>query len=198
MVEQPFDIRVIPTHYILDNASNLWTCQKSIGSGYTSEVFLEKLVQSQSGGSISSGPELCAVKRTVWNTKFFSREFAHQQITAWADFLRVCAPQHFLRKWFRPTMCTSLANLNKQQNPSHKHCFVELIGVSIDEKYSYIAEEYMMNGDLKGYMDFPWSEGDVKIVAQQLFEALKPMHDHRRLHLDLKPAVNLVFPFCII
>jgi len=75
---------------------------------------------------------------------------------------------------------------------------VELIGVSVDERYSYIAEEYMMGGDLKGYMDFQWSEGDVRIVAQQLFEALKLMHDHQRLHLDLKPAVHLVLPFCII
>ena len=78
---------------------------------------------------------------------------------------------------------------------------MELFGVSVDAKYSYIAEEYMRNGDLNGYMDFPWPEGAVRIVAQQLFEALKLMHDNQRLHLDLKPTVNLVFciayqPYC--
>ena len=41
-------------------------------------------------------------------------------------------------------------------------------------------------------MDFPWSEGDVKIVAQQLFEALKLMRDNQRFHLDIKPTVHLV------
>jgi len=55
----------------------------------------------------------------------------------------------------------------------------------------------MVNGDLMGYMGFPWPEGDIKVVAQQLFEALKLMHDHQRLHLDLKPEVNIqVIPFC--
>jgi len=88
MTKQPFDIQVIPTHYNLKNAS--WACQNSVGSGCTGEVFLEKLVQPQPGGP--SGTELCAVKRQVWDTSTFSREFAHQQITAWADVLRVCAP----------------------------------------------------------------------------------------------------------
>lgn len=88
MPKKPFDIQVIPTHYLLKNAS--WACQASIGSSCTGEVFLEELVQSQLGGS--SGPELCAVKRQVWDTSAFSREFAHQQITAWADVLRACAP----------------------------------------------------------------------------------------------------------
>ncbi|KAF8417357.1 hypothetical protein EV426DRAFT_623729 [Tirmania nivea] len=79
-----------------------------------------------------------------------------------------------------------------RQNPSDKHRFVELIGVSVDETYSYIAEEYMVHGDLKGYMDFSWPEGGVKIVALQLLEALKLMHDHQRLHFDLRPAAKMV------
>jgi len=51
--------------------------------------------------------------------------------------------------------------------------------------------EYMEFGDLQSYIDFQWTEEDTKVVARQLLEGLKAMHDDGILHRDLKPAVSL-------
>jgi serine/threonine protein kinase len=51
--------------------------------------------------------------------------------------------------------------------------------------------EYMEFGDLESYIDVQWTEGDIKVVARQLLEGLKVMHDDGILHRDLKPAVSI-------
>lgn len=80
-----------------------------------------------------------------------------------------------------------------QGNLPQNDWFVQLLGVSMDNKFIYLAEQYMENGDLRQYLDFSWSEGDVRIVARGLFQALKLMHQDNRMHLDIKPAVNKAF-----
>ena len=56
----------------------------------------------------------------------------------------------------------------------------------------HIVMEYMPDGDLGHYIEVPWSERDVKIVAEQVLHALKFMHDHKVVHRDIKPLVSLV------
>ena len=70
---------------------------------------------------------------------------------------------------------------------------MKLIGVSADEHYFYVVQEDMRGGDLRKYMNEPWSEGDAKILGQQLFAGVKFMHENKLIHLDLKPGVNIPF-----
>ena len=49
----------------------------------------------------------------------------------------------------------------------------------------------MSFGDLESHIGFKWSESDAKVVAKQLLEGLKIMHDDGIVHRDLKPAVSI-------
>jgi serine/threonine protein kinase len=46
-------------------------------------------------------------------------------------------------------------------------------------------------GDLETHIGFKWTENDTKVVARQLLEGLKLMHDDGIIHRDLKPAVRI-------
>jgi hypothetical protein len=46
-------------------------------------------------------------------------------------------------------------------------------------------------GDLETHIGFKWSESDTKVVARQLLEGLKLMHNDGIIHRDLKPAVSI-------
>jgi serine/threonine protein kinase len=52
-------------------------------------------------------------------------------------------------------------------------------------------------GDLETHIGFKWSENDTKVVARQLLEGLKLMHDDGIVHRDLKPAVSIWAPLSI-
>jgi len=52
--------------------------------------------------------------------------------------------------------------------------------------------EYMPDGDLGHYIKVRWGESDAKIVAEQVFHALKFMHDNGVVHRDIKPYVSPV------
>jgi serine/threonine protein kinase len=49
-------------------------------------------------------------------------------------------------------------------------------------------------GDLETHIGFKWTENDTKVVARQLLEGLKLMHDDGIIHRDLKPAVSIWAP----
>jgi serine/threonine protein kinase len=55
--------------------------------------------------------------------------------------------------------------------------------------------EYMELGDLEKHIQFKWTEGDTRVVARQLLQGLKVMHDDGIIHRDLKPAN--VFPILL-
>lgn len=57
----------------------------------------------------------------------------------------------------------------------------------------FIAMEYMELGDLGRHIGTPWSEGDTKIVAEQLLKGLTVLHKAGVAHRDLKPEVSLIF-----
>ncbi|KAF8532990.1 kinase-like domain-containing protein [Trichophaea hybrida] len=69
--------------------------------------------------------------------------------------------------------------------------FLQFFGWYEDEQWIYIAMEYIEFGDLQRYIDVQWTEGDTRVVARQLLEGLKVMHDDGILHRDLKPAVSI-------
>jgi len=50
-------------------------------------------------------------------------------------------------------------------------------------------------GDLETHIGFKWTESDAKVVARQLLEGLKVMHDDGIIHRDLKPAN--IFPILL-
>jgi serine/threonine protein kinase len=52
-------------------------------------------------------------------------------------------------------------------------------------------------GDLETHIGFKWSENDTRVVARQLLEGLKLMHDDGIIHRDLKPAVSIWVPLSI-
>jgi serine/threonine protein kinase len=52
-------------------------------------------------------------------------------------------------------------------------------------------------GDLETHIGFKWSENDTKVVARQLLEGLKFMHDDGIIHRDLKPAVRIWAPLSV-
>jgi serine/threonine protein kinase len=52
-------------------------------------------------------------------------------------------------------------------------------------------------GDLETHIGFKWSENDTKVVARQLLEGLKLMHDDGIIHRDLKPAVRIWAPLSV-
>jgi serine/threonine protein kinase len=52
-------------------------------------------------------------------------------------------------------------------------------------------------GDLETHIEFKWSENDTKVVARQLLEGLKLMHDDGIIHRDLKPAVSIWAPLSV-
>lgn len=68
---------------------------------------------------------------------------------------------------------------------------MQLFGWYEDEIYVYIVMEYMEHGDLDKHIDFRWKEDDIKVVAVQVLEGLKIMHDDGIIHRDLKPAVSI-------
>jgi serine/threonine protein kinase len=51
--------------------------------------------------------------------------------------------------------------------------------------------EYMELGDLERHIKDHWTEGNTKVVARQLLQGLKSMHQEGILHRDLKPAVSI-------
>ncbi|KAF8539176.1 kinase-like domain-containing protein [Trichophaea hybrida] len=73
--------------------------------------------------------------------------------------------------------------------------FVPFIGWCEDAYWIYIGMEYMEFGDLESHLEEKWTEGDTKVVARQLLEGLKVMHENGILHRDLKP-MN-VFPILL-
>ncbi|KAF8252568.1 kinase-like protein [Wilcoxina mikolae CBS 423.85] len=73
--------------------------------------------------------------------------------------------------------------------------FVQLIGWYEDDNWIYIAMEYMEFGDLGSYIKNKWTEEDTKVVARQLLEGLKVMHEDGILHRDLKP--ENIFPILL-
>jgi serine/threonine protein kinase len=52
-------------------------------------------------------------------------------------------------------------------------------------------------GDLETHIGFKWTENDTKVVARQLLEGLKLMHDDGIIHRDLKPAVGIWAPMSV-
>jgi serine/threonine protein kinase len=52
-------------------------------------------------------------------------------------------------------------------------------------------------GDLETHIGFKWTENDTKVVARQLLEGLKLMHDDGIIHRDLKPAVSIWAPLSV-
>jgi serine/threonine protein kinase len=52
-------------------------------------------------------------------------------------------------------------------------------------------------GDLETHIGFKWTEDDTKVVARQLLEGLKLMHDGGIIHRDLKPAVSIWAPLSV-
>lgn len=68
---------------------------------------------------------------------------------------------------------------------------MKLVGASADERCFYLVQEDMTGGDLRNYMDELWSEGDAKILGQQLFMRMQFMHENKLMHLDLKPGVKI-------
>jgi hypothetical protein len=53
-------------------------------------------------------------------------------------------------------------------------------------------------GDLETHIGFKWTENDTKVVARQLLEGLKLMHDDGIIHRDLKPAVRIWAPLSVM
>ena len=49
--------------------------------------------------------------------------------------------------------------------------------------------ELMQFGDLGDYLDFPWEDDDVKILAVQLLAGVGFLHANKITHRDLKPGV---------
>ncbi|KAH8695455.1 kinase-like domain-containing protein, partial [Talaromyces proteolyticus] len=65
--------------------------------------------------------------------------------------------------------------------------FVEFFGWFEDEDHVYLAMEYFHNGTLDRFITKGLSEQDSRIIAQQLLEGLRIMHQEQFTHRDLKP-----------
>lgn len=138
---------------------DLRVCPGKIGAGSLNDVYR---------GEIRAAPRrfcwhVCAVKRIARDTSFSPASFVVKEIKASAAVLQ-----------------TDLA-------PDGG--FVELLGISADERYFYLVQEVMAGGDLGKCIDEPWSEEDAKILGRQLFTKMKFMHENKLMHLDLKPGV---------
>lgn len=68
--------------------------------------------------------------------------------------------------------------------------FVNFLGWFEDEDNVYIAMEYFQHGTLDEFITQKLSEKDAQIIALQLLEGLKIMHDEHFTHRDLKPQVS--------
>lgn len=73
----------------------------------------------------------------------------------------------------------------------HNEYFVEFLGWYEDQKYIYIAMEYMERGDLAQYLRESGSEAKAQAreIAKQLLEGIMILHARKICHRDLKPQV---------
>lgn len=139
---------------------DLRMCSEKIGSGSLNDVYRGKLRR------IAPRPhcwDVYAVKKIARDTSFSPASFVVKEIKASAAVL--------------------------QSDTAPDGGFVKLVGLSADDRYFYLVQEFMEGGDLGKYIEGPWLEEDAKILGRQLFTKMKFMYEKKLMHLDLKPGV---------
>jgi len=153
----------IPKRYHLDTKQ--CTFSQHIGNGYSGQVYLESIqFPKKSVFSKREPPTVCAVKKFKRNTKNLPDERYLHRILRWPKLLDASESR-----------------------------FVKLYGLSLDTTSICCAMEFMEYGSLQDVADVPWLENDTQVVARQTLDALKFMHGHNILHLDLK--LSAIYPF---
>ena len=66
-----------------------------------------------------------------------------------------------------------------------------------NDDHIFIAMEYFQHGTLDRFITDELSELDVRVIALQLLEGLRIMHEEQFAHRDLKPQVSILCLFDI-
>ncbi|KAJ6786525.1 hypothetical protein PWT90_07044 [Aphanocladium album] len=85
-----------------------------------------------------------------------------------------------------------LEAIMKFSHPNYRHCFVHSYGWYESNDCVFIAMEYLEHGDLQRHLARPLPEHEARLIATQVLEGLRYMHENGFTHRDLKPGNILV------
>ncbi|KAJ5650467.1 kinase-like domain-containing protein [Penicillium longicatenatum] len=88
-----------------------------------------------------------------------------------------------------------LMAMAKFSKPLYRRCFIECYGWYLQEENVCIAMEYARHQDLQKHLTRSFPESEAGLIASQLAEGLRFMHDNKYAHRDLKPAnIMVMYP----
>ncbi|KAJ5525355.1 kinase-like domain-containing protein [Penicillium frequentans] len=88
-----------------------------------------------------------------------------------------------------------LMAMAKFSKPLYRRCFIECYGWYLQAENVCIAMEYARHQDLQKHLAKSFTESEAGLIASQIAEGLKFMHDNKYAHRDLKPAnIMVMYP----
>lgn len=162
-------------HTVYDPATNVsvetkWIDKRYLGSGGFGVVIL----QEKEGGG-----QLRAVKRLARGMGKIDRS---QELRALSKVVDVCIHKRKELTLFEANCSTSW---------QHQDLFVQFFGWYEDRHSTFIAMEFIENGDLSEYLkkSAPEAKLNAREIAKQLSKGLAILHEQKICHRDLKPQV---------
>jgi serine/threonine protein kinase len=144
-----------------------------LGKGQYGEIYLE-----QAQNPTERAPKVRAVKEV-------NKAFSVQHKIDWKREIEALAilsqPQVSQNE-----CCETTSMLTKRQ---YKPFFVGFFGWYEDKDVIYLAMEFFDLKDLSEHLMDIVDEEEIRMIARQLTQGLKIMHEHKIVHRDLKPKV---------
>ncbi|GJD03445.1 calcium/calmodulin-dependent protein kinase type 1B [Colletotrichum higginsianum] len=164
-----------------------WKRQKRLGQGAYGSVWLETC----SRPAKQDGPKVRAVKEIPIDLRTRSAIDCHRELEAVMKFsqARVRPSPTFTNG---TKTCLHSVLMFAQLPLQYVSSFVHSFGWFESPDATFIAMEYVENGDLQTYLNDPVPEEEVKMIAYQLADGLNHMHQNGFAHRDLKPGVRIV------
>lgn len=185
----------------LQRVEEHWQRDRMLGSGGFGTVWLERCVAGERVGTLRAVKE---IRREVGDSHYAASSAAASVVslgtvvgsglglgsmvatsTGISSAAAECARE-----------LEAIAKFSQRQ---YRHCFVRSYGWFENERYVFVAMEYLQQGDLQRYIDAgTFRESEARAISKQLLEGVAFMHGNGFAHRDLKPKVCWPIACCFL